>query len=43
MHAKCWQEGLKRVLGILRHRLKNNIKINLEETGWEGVAEDKNR
>jgi hypothetical protein len=24
-------------LGIYRHRCKNNIKIDLNEIGWEGV------
>jgi hypothetical protein len=27
----------KRALGIPRHRWKYNIKMNLKETGWEGV------
>jgi hypothetical protein len=27
----------KRLLGRLRHRWEDNIRINLRERGWEGV------
>jgi hypothetical protein len=39
----------KRPLGRLRHRWENNIKMDLQEVGWEGgmdwieLAQDKDR
>jgi hypothetical protein len=50
-HAACMEERsgepeVKRPLGILRHRWKDNIKMALQGVGWAGMnwnalAEDK--
>jgi hypothetical protein len=33
----AWKPERKRPLGILRCRWEDNIRMDLRETGWEGV------
>jgi hypothetical protein len=39
MHTKCYSEDMKERdhFGIYKRRWEHNIRMNLRETGWEGV------
>jgi len=37
LHTKCTSVALTSLLGRNRPRWEDNIKMNLRETGWEGV------
>jgi hypothetical protein len=37
MHTKFWSENMKKPLGWPRRRWWDNIRMNIGETGWDGV------